>query len=86
MPVSTENNKHLLLLNFYHYGELTTDILKINLIDSEIDFKNIDLLRLNKNAHIIGAYDMNKDGLIDIIYCDSNFNVFYFFTKNIIFF
>jgi len=79
MPVENERNKHILLLNLYQYGLLRTDILKINLIDSDIDFKNIDLIKLNKNAEIIGAYDMNKDGLVDIIYRDSNFNVNFFF-------
>lgn len=77
MPVANEKKKHILLLNLYQYGELRTDILKMNLIDSEIDFRNIDLIKLNKNAHIIGAYDMNKDGLVDIIYSDANFNVIF---------
>jgi hypothetical protein len=96
MPVANEKNKHILLFNLYQYGELRTDILKMNLIDSEIDFRNIDLIKLDKNAHIIGAYDMNNDGLVDIIYSDANFNVknlniiyfikinFYFLSKLIL--
>ncbi len=64
-------------MNLYQSGELRTDILKLNLIDSEIDYKNIDLIKMNKNIHILGAYDMNKDGLLDIIYSDSNHNVIY---------
>jgi hypothetical protein len=54
---------------------MRTDILKINLYDSQIDPINIDLIKLNKNIHILGSFDINKDGLLDIIYIDSNHNV-----------
>jgi len=73
--VANEKNKHILLFSLYQYGELRTDIIKMNIIDSEIDFRNIDLIKLDKNAHIIGEYDMNKHGFVDIIYSDANFNV-----------
>jgi len=73
--VANEKNKHILLFSLYQYGELRTDIIKMNIIDSEIDFRNIDLIKLDKNAYIIGAYDMKKEGFVDIIYSDANFNV-----------
>lgn len=64
-----------MLINLYQTGEMRTDILKINLYDSHIDYVNIDLIKLDKNIQILGSYDINRDGLLDIIYIDSNHNV-----------
>ncbi len=33
------------------------------------------MINLNKKIHMLGAFDMNMDSLIDLLYIDSNNNV-----------
>jgi hypothetical protein len=51
----------------------STNILKIQIEDKKI--KDIAFIKFNSNINIYGSYDMNKDGLLDILYTDSFNNV-----------
>jgi hypothetical protein len=63
-------NRRLLLLKLQNYYDYSMSLLKIIISDESID--DISLIRINNNIRIIGAYDMNNDGLIDILYIDDS--------------
>lgn len=63
-----KQNKELLLIKLQNYYDYSMNLIKINIINEEIDY--ISLIRINDNVRILGAYDMNNDGLIDILYVD----------------
>lgn len=67
-------NKQLLLVGLQNYYDYSTNLLKIIIINEKID--NIALIKFMKKVRVIGAYDMNKDGLIDILYVDSSNKLF----------
>lgn len=70
----SDENRQLLLVGLKNYYDYSTDILKVTIYDSKIE--NISLIKFKSNIRIIGAYDMNRDGLIDVVYSDSNNNLY----------
>lgn len=67
---SYSENRKLLLLKLQNYYDYSMNLLKIIISDDTID--DISLIRINNNIRIVGAYDMNNDGLIDILYIDDS--------------
>jgi hypothetical protein len=49
------------------------NLLKIKIINQKID--DIALIAFKENVKILGAYDMNMDNFIDILYADQYNNV-----------
>lgn len=66
--------KHLLLIGLDNYDTYNTDLLKIMIINQKIE--DVALINFKSKAKILGAYDMNLDGLIDIVYYDSKDNLY----------
>jgi hypothetical protein len=65
---SANHDNQLLLIKIQNYYDHSMNLLKIVITDEEI--VDISLIKISNNIKIIGAYDMNYDGLIDILYVD----------------
>ena len=67
-------NEQVLLLLIENYRDYSNILFKIVIKDEAI--YTITRLKLGNDIKIIGAYDMNNDNLIDILYLDSNNNLY----------
>lgn len=63
----------MLLVSLENYYDFSTNLFKILIIDQNIS--DIGLIKFENKVNVLGAYDMNRDGLIDILYTDSKDNV-----------
>ena len=67
-------NEQLLLLLVENPVEDTTNLFKLNIRNERIS--TVHAIQFENNIQIIGAYDMNNDNLIDILYIDPLNNVY----------
>ena len=79
MDIYKKHNYQILLLNIENIHTHACNLIKIRIKDEKII--TIDGIGGEfKNINIIGLYDMNNDGLVDIIYVDSN-NILYIYLN-----
>lgn len=69
-----DKNSQLLLLSIKNNVEQTTNLFKITIKDENIS--TVNAIQFENNIQILGAYDMNNDGLIDILYIDQHDNLY----------
>lgn len=70
-PISS--NSHILFItinDFLGYNNL----IKLTLTNQTID--NISIISIDENIKVIGGFDINKDGLIDVLYIDRHNNIY----------
>ena len=74
-----DGDYHILLLNLENIHTHDCNLIKIRIKEDKI--LSIDILGNEfNNINVVGLYDMNNDGLIDILYMDSK-NVLYVFLN-----
>ena len=64
----------LLLLSIKNYEDLSSNLFKITIQNETIT--SVNAIQFESNIQILGAYDMNNDGLIDILYIDAKNNLY----------
>ena len=79
MDIYKKHNYQILLLNIENIHTHACNLIQIRVKDEKII--TIDGIGGEfKNINIIGLYDMNNDGLVDIVYVDSN-NILYIYLN-----
>ena len=67
-------NEQILLISLQNYYNYNTNLFKIYIKQESIE--TLNAIKIEKNMLILGAFDMNNDGLIDILYIDNNNNLY----------
>jgi hypothetical protein len=69
-----EENKQMLLVGLENYNDYSTNLLIVVITDEKV--VNVSLIKFKHKVKFMGAYDMNNDGLIDVLYVDSYNNLY----------